>query len=152
MIQRIQTIYLLISLIAWGLLFFNPILGFTNEAGGAWELFANGIKEADGGKTVLGTIPMFVLFLLVEMLILISVLSYRRRALQLRVTVLSMLLEIFSYGLMVLYAVQGKNLLQAHTGLLFCSVMPLVAGICSYLAFRGIRRDMLLLRAQDRLR
>jgi len=152
MIQRIQTIYLLICLIAWGFLFFNPIIGFTNEAGGAWMLYANGIKEVTGGKMVLGAVPMFVLFVLVEILALLSVLSYRRRALQLRVTVLNMILQFLSYGIIALYAIQGKNLLQAHPALLFFSAMPLVACICSFLAFRGIRRDMLLLRALDRLR
>ncbi len=152
MIQRIQTIYLLISLIAWSFLFFNPIIGFTSEAGGAWMLYANGIKEADGGKMVLATIPMFILFVLVEMLTLMSVLSYRRRALQLRVTVLNMILQFLAYGMIALYAMQGKNLLHPDPGLLFFSAMPLVACICSFLAFRGIRRDMLLLRALDRLR
>jgi hypothetical protein len=120
MIQRIQTIYLLISLIAWGLLFFNPIIGFTDDAGGAWALFANGIKEVSGGKMVLSAIPMFVLFLMIQILILISLLSYKRRALQLRVTVLNMMMQFLSYGIITLYVIQGKNLLHAHPGLLFC--------------------------------
>lgn len=152
MIQRIQTIYLLISLIAWTLLFFNPVIGFTSEAGGAWLLFAGGIKEVDGGKMALETLPMLILFVLVELLALISILTYRRRALQLQATLLNMILQVLSYGIIALYVIQGKNLLNAHPGLLFFSAMPLLAAVCSFLAFRGIRRDMLLLRALDRLR
>lgn len=152
MIQRIQTIYLLISLIAWSLLFFNPIVAFTSEAGGAWLLFADGIKEAESGKIAQAAVPMIILFVLVEILALISVLAYRRRALQLRITVLNMMLQILSYGIIALYTVQGKNSLPADVALLFFSVMPLLASVCSFLAFRGIRRDMLLLRALDRLR
>jgi hypothetical protein len=128
------------------------MIGFTNETSGAWSLFANGIKEAGTGKTVLATIPMLALFVLVEVLCLISVFSYRRRALQLRTTVLNMILQLLSYGLISLYTIQGKLLLSADPGLLFFSAMPLFASICSYLAFRGIRRDILLLRAIDRLR
>jgi hypothetical protein len=152
MIQRIQTIYLLISLIAWGLLFFNPILSYTNEVGGAWFLYDNGIKEAGSGKIVLSTTPMLILLVLVEILALISVLTYRRRVLQLRATVLNMMLQVLSYGLIALYAFQGKNLLDAGIGLMFFFAMPLIAAICSYLAFRGIRKDILMLRSLDRLR
>lgn len=152
MIQRIQTIYLLIGLVAWGLLFFNPVIGLTDNAGGAWTIFVNGIREADGGKIVMKTIPMLILFVLVELLGLVAVLSYNRRAFQLRLTVLNMLLQFFSYGIIVLYVFQGRKLLHADAGLLFWSIMPLIAAISSYLAFRGIRRDILLLRAQDRLR
>jgi CDP-diglyceride synthetase len=152
MIQRIQTIYLLISLVAWSLLFFNPVIAFTNDAGGAWLLFANGIREAESGKITQAAVPMLILFVLVEILALISVLAYRRRALQLRITVLNMMLQLLSYGIIALYTVQGKNSLAAHAGLLFFSIMPLLASVCSFLAFRGIRRDMLLLRALDRLR
>ncbi len=152
MIQRIQTIYLLISLIAWSFLFFSPFVGFTDEAAGAWKLFAGGIKEAESGKTVLATVPMMVLFGLVELLALVAVLTYSRRALQLRVTVLNMMLQVLSYGIIALYAIQGKNMLHAEPGLLFFSAMPLIAAICSFLAFRGIRRDILLLRGLDRLR
>ncbi len=152
MIQRIQTIFLLISLIAWGFLFLNPVVGFSSGSGGTWELFANGIKETAGGKMVMGTVPMLALYILIEALIMIAIFSYKRRALQLRVTIFTMLLEVLSYGLLALYIIQGKNQLNAVPGLLFFSVMPLIAGICSFLAFRGIRKDILLLKAQDRIR
>ena len=152
MIQRIQTIYLLICLIAWGFLFFNPIIGFTIQADGAGMLYANGIREAGSGKMVLAAVPMFILFVLVEILTLISVLSFKRRALQLRITVLNMILQLLAYGIIAMYTILGKNLLHADPVLLFFSSMPLLASICSFLAFRGIRRDMLLLRALSSLR
>jgi hypothetical protein len=152
MIQRIQSIYLLISLIAWGLLFFTPIVGFTDEVSGAWMLYADGIKESMSGKLVLGTVPMLILFILVEVLVLMALLIYRNRMIQLRTTVLAMIMQILSFGIIASYVIQGKAMLNAIPGLLFWSAMPLVAAVFSYLAFRGIRRDMLLLRAQDRLR
>lgn len=152
MIQRIQTVYLLISLIAWTLLFFNPVAGFTNEIGGPWVLNCDGIKEFESAKVVMGALPMLILFILVEILAVISVLLYRRRALQLQATLLNMMLQILSYGIIALYALQGKNLLHAKVSLLFFIAMPLVAAVFSFLAFRGIRRDMLVLRALDRLR
>jgi len=62
------------------------------------------------------------------------------------------MLQILSYGIIALYAFQGKAELGAQPQLLFWTIMPLIAAVSSYLAFRGIRRDILLLRAQDRLR
>ena len=152
MFQRIQSIYLLISLIAWTLLFFVPILGFVNEAGESWHLYPRGIKTVDGGTMVIKAIPMLILFLISEHLALIALVAYRKRMSQLRMTVLNMVFQILSYGIIGVYAFQGKKLLNATTELQFWTILPLIAAISSYFAFRGIRRDMLLLRAQDRLR
>jgi len=146
MIQRIQTIYLLISLMALSLLFFNPIIGFTNDAAGSWQLFLQGIKETAA------TLPLVILFGLSELLGFLSVIAYKRRALQMRMTAFNMILQILSYGIIALYVFQGKNHLGATPHLLFFSIMPLLAAICSYLAFRGIRRDIYTLKALDRLR
>lgn len=152
MIQRIQTIYLLISLIAWSFLFFSPVIGFTNEAGGAWSLFANGIKEAGSGKIVLETVPLLAFFALVEIFTLVSIFAFRKQDRQLRITLLTMILQLLSYGIIALYAIQGNKLLHANPGLLLFSALPLVAGICSWLAYRGIRKDIGLLKSLDRLR
>jgi len=152
MIQRIQTIYLLISLMALSLLFFNPIIGFTNDAAGSWQLFLQGIKETSTGKVVTATLPLVILFGLSELLGFLSVIAYKRRALQMRMTAFNMILQILSYGIIALYVFQGKNHLGATPHLLFFSIMPLLAAICSYLAFRGIRRDIYTLKALDRLR
>lgn len=152
MIQRIQTIYLLISLIAWSFLFFNPVIGFTNEAGGTWSLFANGIKETGSGKIVLETVPLLVFFSLVEIFTLVSIFAFRKQNRQLRITLLALILQILSYGIIALYAIGGKNLLHADPGLLIFSALPLVAGICSFMAYRGIRKDIGLLKSLDRLR
>lgn len=152
MIQRIQTIYLLISLIAWSFLFFSPFISFTNEAGGAWSLFAHGIKEADSGKMVLETVPLLAFFALVEMFTLVSIFAFRKQDRQLRITLLTIILQFLSYGIIALYAIEGKKLLGAHSVIILATAIPLVAGLCSWLAYRGIRKDIGLLKSLDRLR
>jgi hypothetical protein len=152
MFQRIQSVYLLISLVAWTMLFLFPVIGFTNDAGESWKFLPKGIVAETGGKAVVKTIPLFILFLVIEHLVLMGLLSFKKRMAQLRMTVLGMFLQVFSYGLIVLYTFQGKNVLNAKPELLFWTIMPLIAAISSYFAFRGIRRDIVLLRAQDRIR
>ena len=155
MIQRIQTIYLLISLIAWSILFFIPTVGIVNGSGGEWWIFPKGVMEAAILKTVMETVPMLVYFALVEILILISILTYGKRERQLRITLLNMILQILSYGLIALYLMQARNSLNIQSGTLrvtVYAVIPLLAAICSFLAYRGIRKDIGLLKSLDRLR
>jgi hypothetical protein len=152
MIQRIQTIWLLLSLAAWGFLFFGPVISLTNESGGAWILEASAIKNAQNSEAVIKTIPLLILFGVVEFLTLISIFLYKWRTLQMRITLYTMILQVFSYGLIALYVIQGARHLDAKPGLMFLSIMPLVSFILSFLAFRGIRRDILVLKMVNRLR
>jgi len=152
MIQRKQTIWLLISMLVWITLLFKPTIGFTPVADGAWMLFANGIREADGGKVVVSAIPLLMLFILVDLLSLISVFLYKNRTLQLRVTLYNMILQVLSYALIGFYVLQGKKTLNADPGLLFYSIVPAVSFVFSMLAFRSIRLDILLMKTLNRLR
>ena len=155
MIQRIQTIYLLISLIAWSILFFIPTVGIVNGSGGEWWIFPKGVMETASLKTVMETVLMLVYFALVEILILISILTYGKRERQLRITLLNMILQILSYGLIALYLMQARNSLNIQSGTLrvtVYAVIPLLAAICSFLAYRGIKKDIRLLKSLDRLR
>jgi hypothetical protein len=152
MIQRIQTIWLLLSLAAWGSLFFGPTFSFTSESGGAWVLGASAVKHAETAEVAIKTIPLAILFAVVEFLTLISIFLYKNRTFQLRITLYNMILQVFSYGLIALYVIQATRQLDAKAGLMFLSIIPLFCFILSLLAFRGIRRDILVLKMVDRLR
>ena len=115
-------------------------------------LYGEAIKTAAGKETVMQTIPLMVLLGVVQILVLISLFLYKRRVLQLRVTLYSMILQLFSYALIGLYVFQGSGLLEARPGLLFMSIIPMVSFVFSFLAFRAIRRDIQLLKMVDRLR
>jgi len=152
MIQRIQTIWLLLSLAAWGFLFFGPTISFTSDSGGAWVLQASAVKIAESSDSVIKTVPLAILFAVVQFLTFLSVFLYKHRTLQLRITLYTMILQVFSYGLIALYVIQATRQLDAKPGLMFLSIMPLVSFIFSFLALRGIRRDILVLKMVDRLR
>lgn len=152
MIQRIQTVYLLISLILWSLLFLNPLFSFQDASGASWNLLWNGLKEAQTGKTVLEAIPLTVWFIVVELLLLVSIFLYGKRELQSRITLLVAILQVLSYAVIVYYLFEAKGLVKANPGFTLWSIFPIVASVCTYLGLRGIRRDISMLKAQDRIR
>jgi len=152
MFQRIQTIYLTISLIAWGILFFTPVLAFSNDAGGVWGLFANGIQEADTHKVIMRATLLTAYYSLVAILLLVSMFTFKKLDLQLRLTTLSMILQILSYGVIAVYVMQGKTGIAAHPVFIVATILPIVAALFAWLASRGIKKDIELLKSLDRLR
>ncbi|MDD4646348.1 MAG: DUF4293 domain-containing protein [Bacteroidales bacterium] len=152
MFQRIQTIYLSISLIAIAVLFFIPVIAFSNDAGGVWGLFASGIRESDSGKIVLETIPLIGYLALIEVLTLISMFSYRKLDNQLKITLLVILLQVLTYGVIAAYTLRGKNILAAHPVFIIATLIPMVSALFGWLAYRGIKKDIDLLKSLDRLR
>jgi len=152
MFQRIQTIYLSISLIVIAILFFIPVIAFSDDAGGVWGLFACGIKESGSGKVVLGTIPLMGYLALIEALTLVSMFSFRKLDNQRRITFLVILLQVLAYGIIAVYTIKGKSILAAHPVFVIATIIPLVSALFGWLAYRGIKKDIDLLKSLDRLR
>jgi hypothetical protein len=147
-----QTLYLLISLIAWVFLFFTPVIAFSNGAGGVWGLFAGGIKEAVTLKVQMETIPLLAYLALTGLLTLIPVFLYRKTGLQLRITRVAFILQLLSYGIILLYSVQGNKLLGTNTVVLAATAIPLFSALFTWMALRAIKKDISLLKSLDRLR
>jgi hypothetical protein len=126
MIQRMQSLYLLIGLVIWSLLFLIPV--------------------------VIETVPMAICFGLVGFLILISIFLYGKRELQSKLTIVTLAIQILFYALVAIYGVKGNNGSQSNADLQLWMAIPLVSAICVYLAYRGIKHDISLLKAQDRIR
>ncbi|MFW5657641.1 MAG: DUF4293 domain-containing protein [Bacteroidota bacterium] len=153
MIQRIQSVYLFSALVLVLLMFFYPI---ANILGKAHEFYAFGIKNVmnvDTGEIVLQNIPLVILFAVIAVLIFGSIFLYKKRVLQMRVVIYAMLLLVGSLGLTYYYLTQTMKQLDAPNYSFELAVtFPLVAIILLYLAFRGIRRDELLVRSINRIR
>ena len=152
MIQRIQTLYLLISTIL-GVVCLSLPLGqfFTAQNERYAELYNLWISICASGDHQFTPWALFALLLAVTALTLLSIFLFRTRALQMRTVVLCMVL------LVGYYAWLGFLVFMAHrSGFSFrpslTAALPLVCIILDYLAFRGILKDELLVRSLDRLR
>ena len=152
MIQRIQTLFFLLSAIATGLMLVNPLLGIELPDGGLAILFADAVKYSGSGKIIVQAIPLLILISIITLISLVTIFLFKRRMLQMRLTVYNLILLA---GLLVLgyyYARQGVKQTGGSIELMFYSIMPVVAFILSLLGWRGVRRDYLMLKAVERIR
>lgn len=155
MIQRIQTLFLLASVILLVILMYNPFASFIVEPQMAkYALGVYGLSVVDGSTVEKVQSIWFLLGFLVAVLLIsfITIFLYRRRVLQIRLCVLTIVLLVGLQGVMyyIVYAF-GENLSSKPTySLVF--IFPLIAAILNFLALRSIARDEALIRSLDRLR
>ena len=149
MIQRIQTLYLLLAAGLVACAAFLPLASFAS-GGEEFRLYAFGLRTADG-ETVQSTLYMGILLALALVLPLI-----KRRMLQFRLGVVEMILLLGAQIVMGIYYFLSYRLFSSFEfhaqSVKLPLVLPLIAMIFTYLAVRAIFRDELMIRSMDRIR
>jgi hypothetical protein len=156
MIQRKQSIFLLIVavMMSWSLI--RPYAQLALRDGNSLVFFSLGIeKHANmiAPEYIKYTVPLFVLILLTGALNLINIFLYTRRILQIRLCIVSAVLLIIITLTMLYYYTMAKysNDYYFHTYRL-AAIFPLIGIIMNFLAFRGINHDEALVKSYDRIR
>ena len=155
MLQRIQTVYLLAATVLMSLMLFLPLAEIAAEGTGIYEVLSKGwfITEGEFAKPVMLTWPVFILVLFLTLITLINIFLYKKRKLQIRICIYSIILAFGLIGLIYYYFVIGIRPLDEPTyALSFPMVLPAIFIILIYLAFRGIRKDEILVRSLNRIR
>lgn len=154
MIQRIQTLYLLVVTALMAVVLFAPLAWFGGEAG-EFELHAFAL-ETTGGEAVQSTVYMGIVLALACVLPLVTIFLFRRRLLQIRLCVVEMVLLLGALAMEGIYYFLSWRVfsdIAFHTqGLKPAIALPLVCMLFTYLALRAIFRDEMLVRAADRIR
>ena len=147
MIQRIQSVYLLI---VTGLLIAAlclPVGSFVDPAG--VHVFKPLRIVMEGGYQY--TWGLFCILLLAALIAFASIFLFKNRMLQIRMTIFNSLLLLGYYiSLGAFYWALKDNF--AAFDMHFAICFPLVGIILNYLAIRAIGRDEVMVRAADRLR
>lgn len=152
MLQRPQTLYLLGVFILSLFLITGPIALFTLD-GGEYILKHSGIFVLEGNKLQVVTWPLSVIFILVTALAFLNIFFYRNRIRQMRICIFLILLHAGTVGMIFYYIFVTRNHLEGAQVLhQWRIVIPPIAIILLYLAFRRIRRDELMVKAYDRIR
>jgi len=151
MIQRIQTVFLFMSALVMSLLFFNHLASIESLDKKA-ELWLSGVKDSATGDYLLQSWPLSVLVIIIILIYLITIFLYKKRELQMRFIIYAIILTVGLIGFVAFYGIQGANQIDGRITMDYFSVMPVVAVIFNILAWRGIRRDYLMLKAVDRIR
>ena len=164
MIQRIQTVYLLLVVIAAMLLLWQPVLSFTTPEEAEVQHFAtlsavHGLQEqalwdnADQEPVTLqGTWGLLVTTALIALLALVDIFLYNKRILQARLNIFLACLCVGYYGVLAVYAWFVRMNLAMDWHVLPWAGLPLVCLVLTLMATRAILKDEALVRAADRLR
>ncbi|MBE6210907.1 MAG: DUF4293 family protein [Rikenellaceae bacterium] len=153
MIQRIQTLYLLIATALLAVTIFTPIAHFfdgTQE----YTLTAFALKDATGA-TAQPALYMGILLALAGILPFIVIFLFKNRQLQIRLCAAEIVLLIGSAVVMGIYCYLSARLFDAANGFISIEIgvaMPLIAIVFVALAIRSIFRDEVLVRSLDRIR
>jgi hypothetical protein len=156
MIQRIQTLYLSIIVIACISLFFFPITKYFNDVQGTYVFFITGMKYMIEPPITVNfwlTFPLllFVVFSLV--LTMAAIFLYKKRGVQLWFVNIAFLLHVALILLIFLYYINHfETLFNTKPSYQFGVFIPLVSLVCIIMASRAIRKDEALVKSSDRLR
>ncbi|MFA8301097.1 MAG: DUF4293 domain-containing protein [Hyphomicrobiales bacterium] len=157
MIQRIQSIWLLIATVCGILFLFLPLAEFANVAQTEYaKLYAENLivfpKELVT-KSSFYTYPLFIGGLIIAILSLITIFLYKKRKLQMRLTSINVLISIVVLALtFFLYTDSFAKDFAMNINYQAGIFMPIIALVCLIMAYRGINRDEKLIRAADRIR
>lgn len=150
MIQRKQTLFLLIALILTVCCMSMPIGGYNHGLGLQGKLYNLWITDMNSGHDF-SVWALFAIQLVTCVICLIAIFSYHNRVVQSRFCVFNMLLLV---GWYIVYAVIILGLKKDNGAVYFtpACVFPLVSMIFYFMADKAIMADEKLVRAADRIR
>lgn len=149
MIQRIQTLYLL-AVVALGVaLVFQPVVQLITPEGADLQVWNLG---ALGGAPLQGLWGLLVATALIPLLALIDIFLYKKRILQARLNIFTVMLCLGWYGVLAIYIWLAKMSLGVEWHILPWASFPLICMVLTLMATRRILKDEALVRAADRIR
>ncbi len=147
MIQRIQTVYILIAEMLIASLFFLKFADLSVNS----ELYTFTVEGIFNGETmVFDGLPIMIFIGLITLLHLVIILMYKKRVLQIRITVFTIILLMGLTGLFFYFIYSGFT--DVKVAFKVPMAFPVIAIILDYLAIRSIGKDEALVRSLDRIR
>jgi hypothetical protein len=154
MIQRFQTVYLLFASLLSAILLKGSILNFISATGSKYFISFSGIWKSNenGMEHIERLFPLSVLLVIIPVIYIIALLFYKRRKLQIIITLTGAFLTGVLIVLVYIYSVTVIQ--QFDSGILpgIKMGLPLLTIILAILACRNIIKDEQLVRSYDRLR
>jgi len=155
MIQRIQSVYLMLTTILAGLFLTGNFFQVNSGDSSRFVMNIRGIYEASSGDEFLLTvnvIPVMVISLLIPLLSLVTIFLYRNRKIQINTVIILITLDLLLIIIAAYYIFAFAGLEDGRIVPVFRMFIPAMNILLAVLAFRGIRKDEKLVRSYDRLR
>lgn len=156
MIQRVQSLLLLVVVLSCAALFFVPLATYSTELA-YLKFFVKGMQHISPDPVSFFSPYLFILPLLLNIAIMAialwAIYSYKNRIYQIKLSRIGLLLSILDVVVLFYYTsfiFEKKLLVQTEyeAGI----YLPLVCLIMFYLAMRYIKKDEAKVKAADRLR
>lgn len=144
MIQRIQTLFLLLATVALVTALFLP-LGTVIQPDSPEHTFFSAL-----GTEAYHPMGYAAVLILSALISLASIFLWKNRPLQIRLSVFNILIMGVSYLVYFIYKMTQAGIVEYFWGISF--FLPAAAIVCTYLAIRGIRKDEKIIRSLDRIR
>lgn len=154
MIQRIQTLYLLIATILMSVTLFAPVASFTVESGDIYTLSSFSLSSANASQS---TIWMGIMMVIATVLPFVTIFLFKRRMLQVRLCAVEIVLLLGCIAFEAIYFwLSGANALEdlvvEHRHFGWAAIMPVVSLVFVALAARATFNDEITVRSFDRIR
>ncbi|WP_018711160.1 DUF4293 domain-containing protein [Phocaeicola barnesiae] len=149
MIQRIQTVYLLVVAILMVVMMSLPVGSFV-AADYTATVFNNLSLVAPDGTADYAPWAMFAILMVSAVVTLGTIFLYKKRMFQIRLTIFNIILLLGYYGTLVtfVFMLKGENSFTPS----WTVILPLISIILDWLAIRAIGKDEMLVKAYERLR
>lgn len=155
MIQRIQTLYLLLVTVLSSITLISPVAGLQNlQTATIYELSYLGLMQlSDAGSNLMANTWMLTAIMaIIPVLSFITIFLFKKRLLQIRLIIFNVVLLAGYYGLLFIYLWQFGKSLEAKMFLEVVSAFPLINIVLSFLAIRFIAKDEALIKSLNRIR
>ncbi len=164
MIQRRQTLYLLMVVILGTILYFCDVIQFTtlenSQEQRMFLLSAQGLEEvtpeldysASEPVALKGLWGLTVITLLIPLLALVDIFLYKIRLLQARLNILTAVACGGYYAMVFMYVWFMRHQIKVDWNICFGACLPLVCLVFIVGATRLILKDEMMVRAADRIR
>lgn len=153
--QRIQTFYLFTVTALAVMMFFFPVAGLQGTGDGTvYALEIKGLYQLspDGNSFLSGAWVLTAISVIIPVLSLLTILLFKKRILQIRLIIITVVLLAGYYGLLFIYLWQFGKVLDAKMYVEVIASFPLISIVLEILAMRAIGRDEALVRSLNRIR
>ncbi|MCX6227752.1 MAG: DUF4293 domain-containing protein [Bacteroidia bacterium] len=153
MIQRIQSLYLLVAELLVGCLFIKPFAKLVDKGGSEYTTDMLAVNRLGANSQLLQSNTLLtILGGAILILILLTIFRYKNRKNQQKLALIGLLGCLVANGSMFLQVRSLSEQLSGISTFTLIFVFPIIAAVFILMAIKGIRKDDALVRSVDRIR
>ncbi len=152
MIQRIQTLFLLLAAVLLAFVFYAPFAVIIDQANQMYVFTFKGFIFQSSGLLLVKTLPVGVLAIIAMVDLVMIIFLYKKRVQQMRLCFAAIGMLLLMQAFVVYYLNAIDKQFAGAVMYKLTIIIPLISAILTFLAYRGIKKDEMLVRSLDRIR